>query len=105
MTLSGLIELLILTAAGFAYIKHSQQEEMGYKALGIAQFLAQSQSVVDMVTTEEVGLLPQEFKELTDLIGATFIVIGNKEGIRLIHPVSERVGQPMKGGDNVRALE
>ncbi|MBD1558866.1 sensor histidine kinase [Vibrio sp. S9_S30] len=105
MTLSGLFELLILTAAGFAYIKHSQQEEMGYKALGIAQFLAQSQSVVDMVTTEEVGLLPQEFKDLTDFIGATFIVIGNKEGIRLIHPVSERVGKPMKGGDNIKALE
>lgn len=105
MTLSGLIELLILTAAGFAYIKHSQQEEMGYKALGIAQFLAQSRSVVDMVESEQVGELPLEFRELTELIGATFIVIGNKEGIRLIHPVKERVGKPMKGGDNARALE
>ena len=34
MTVTGLVELLILSAAGFAYIKHSQEEEMGLKALG-----------------------------------------------------------------------
>ncbi|QSA19962.1 histidine kinase, partial [Vibrio furnissii] len=36
MTLSGLIELLVLVAAGFVYIKHAQEEEMGLKALGVA---------------------------------------------------------------------
>ena len=40
MTLSGLIELLLLVAAGFIYVKHAQEEEMGQKALGVAAFLA-----------------------------------------------------------------
>ncbi|WP_237363595.1 ATP-binding protein [Vibrio marisflavi] len=105
MTLSGLIELLLLTAAGFVYIKHSQQEEMGLKALGIAQFLAKSPVVIDMVNNEEAEELPLEFKELTELIGATFIVIGNEKGIRLVHPMEERLGKPMKGGDNEQALK
>lgn len=105
MTLFGLIELLILTAAGFVYIKHSQQEEMGLKALGIAQFLAKSPIVIDMVNKETADELPLEFKELTELIGATFIVIGNEDGIRLVHPLEERLGKPMKGGDNEKALE
>ena len=34
MTVTGLVELLILSAAGFAYIKHSQEEEMGAQSFG-----------------------------------------------------------------------
>ncbi|MCL9780569.1 sensor histidine kinase [Vibrio sp. S4M6] len=105
MTLSGLVELLVLTAAGFIYIKHSQQEEMGLKALGIARFLAKSPTVVHMVANENATEIPLEFTELTKLIGATFIVIGNEKGIRLVHPLQERIGKSMKGGDNQKALK
>jgi len=104
MTLSGLVELLILTGAGFAYIKQSQQQEMGQKALGVAQFLAQSPAVIRMVETRAPDTLTDKIQQLTQAIGATFIVIGDKEGIRLIHPVAERIGLPMKGGDNLKAL-
>lgn len=31
MTLSGLIELLLLVVAGFMYVKHSQEQEVGRK--------------------------------------------------------------------------
>ncbi len=41
---------------------------------------------------------------MTELIGAAFIVIGDEDGIRLVHPVDDRIGKPMKGGDNNRAL-
>lgn len=104
MTLSGLIELLLLVAAGFVYIKHSQEEEMGLKALGVASFLAQTPSVVDMLESGSGVDHQQRYRELTKLIGATFIVIGDQHGIRLVHPVDERIGLPMKGGDNDQAL-
>lgn len=42
MTVTGLVELLILSAAGFSYIKQSQEQEMGLKALGVAEFLSES---------------------------------------------------------------
>ncbi|GAM57835.1 sensor kinase citA, dpiB [Vibrio ishigakensis] len=31
-------------------------------------------------------------------------MIGDNKGIRLIHPRAERLGLPMRGGDNIRAL-
>ncbi|MGR5237942.1 ATP-binding protein [Vibrio alfacsensis] len=104
MTLSGLIELLILVAAGFTYLKYDQEQEMGEKALGVARFLSTSHIVREMIESQNVEPYQQRFRDMTDAIGAAFIVIGDKNGVRLIHPVDERVGKPMKGGDNQRAL-
>jgi len=36
---------------------------------------------------------------------ASLISIGDMDGIRLVHPKPERIGKPMVGGDNYRALE
>ncbi|NVD06731.1 sensor histidine kinase [Vibrio sp. JPW-9-11-11] len=104
MTLSGLIELLILVAAGFTYVKHAQEDEMGHKALGVASFLAQSPYVIQMIEEGVDQQSQQRFRDLTTLIGAAFIVVGDQQGIRLVHPLDERLGNPMKGGDNERAL-
>ncbi|GMM91529.1 sensor histidine kinase [Vibrio fortis] len=113
MTVTGLVELLILSAAGFAYIKHSQEEEMGLKALGVAEFLSESPRVIELIqrhssTPDLLSQLDSEhqqrFRNLTHLIGAAFIVIGDEQGIRLVHPVDERLGKPMRGGDNQKAL-
>ncbi|WP_373417834.1 ATP-binding protein [Vibrio sp. D420a] len=113
MTVTGLVELLILSAAGFAYIKHSQEEEMGLKALGVAEFLSESPRVIELIQrhSSDPDLLSQldsehqqRFRNLTHLIGAAFIVIGDEQGIRLVHPVDERLGKPMRGGDNQKAL-
>ncbi|MGD8120269.1 ATP-binding protein [Vibrio sp. TRT 2004] len=104
MTLSGLIELLLLVAAGFVYIKHAQEDEMGQKALGIASFLAESPYVIEMIENGPDEESQERYRTLTTLIGAAFIVVGNNEGVRLVHPLDERLGKPMKGGDNDRAL-
>ncbi|MDC5868684.1 sensor histidine kinase [Vibrio europaeus] len=104
MTLSGLIELLILVAAGFIYIKQAQEDEMGHQALGVASFLAKSPYVISAIENGVDQDSQQRYRSLTNLIGAAFIVIGDKDGIRLVHPLDERIGKPMKGGDNDRAL-
>ncbi|MCV5868949.1 hypothetical protein OFN61_27190, partial [Escherichia coli] len=104
MTLSGLIELLLLVAAGFTYLKVNQEHEMGEKALGVARFLAESEIVIEMVEAQQPEPYQESFRALTKAIGAAFIVIGDNQGVRLIHPGDERIGKPMKGGDNQRAL-
>lgn len=104
MTLSGLIELLLLVAAGFVYVKYAQEDEMGHKALGVASFLAKSPYVIEMIENGVDQQSQQRYRNLTTLIGAAFIVIGDEQGIRLVHPLDERIGKPMKGGDNQRAL-
>lgn len=95
---------MILSWAGFSYIRYNQQEEMGLKALGIAQFLARSPSIVTFIQSGNEPGVQQKINHFTELIGATFIVIGDKDGIRLVHPVTARIGKKMKGGDNYRAL-
>ncbi|GAL31383.1 sensor kinase CitA DpiB [Vibrio variabilis] len=104
MTVSGLLQLLVLTLAGFSYIKQSQEEEMGLKAKGVATFLAQSSSVIHMIQYDTSSLMQARYRGLTEMIGAAFIVIGDKDGIRLIHPVDERIGLPMKGGIMISRL-
>ena len=66
MTLSGLIELLLLVAAGFTYLKINQEQEMGEKALGVARFLADSAVVREMVTTQNPQPYQLRFRELTE---------------------------------------
>ncbi|EPF2927949.1 ATP-binding protein [Vibrio navarrensis] len=105
MTLSGLIELLILVAAGFAYLKHAQEEEMGQKALGVARFLASSPIVIELIEQRDNVTHQARFRELTSALGAAFIVVGDEQGLRLIHPLDSRLGLPMSGGDNERALK
>ncbi|KGY12265.1 histidine kinase [Vibrio tubiashii] len=104
MTLSGLIELLILVAAGFIYVKHDQEEQMGRQALKVASFLANSPEVASQIENGFDQSSQQEYRVLTNLIGAAFIVIGDMQGVRLVHPLDQRIGKPMKGGDNERAL-
>lgn len=36
---------------------------------------------------------------------ATYVVIGDKEGIRYTHPLADRIGKSMVGDDNDRALK
>ncbi|MGF1747990.1 ATP-binding protein [Vibrio cionasavignyae] len=104
MTLSGLLQLVVLSLAGFSYIKQSQEQEMGFKAKGVATFLAQSSSVINMIEEQSTAKMQARFRGLTEMIGAAFIVIGDHQGIRLVHPIDERIGKPMKGGDNDKAL-
>ncbi len=104
MTLSGLIELLILVAAGFIYVKHDQEEQMGRQALKVASFLANSPEVASQIENGFDQSSQREYRVLTNLIGAAFIVIGDMQGVRLVHPLDQRIGKPMKGGDNERAL-
>ncbi|QMV14369.1 ATP-binding protein [Vibrio spartinae] len=103
MTFSGLVELLILALAGFSYIRHQQEEDMGQKALRVATFLSESPAVIEMIRQEDTSQ-QQYYRDLTYMIGAAFIVIGNHQGIRLVHPLEQRIGLPMVGGDNQKAL-
>ncbi|SJN56457.1 Sensor histidine kinase DpiB [Vibrio ruber DSM 16370] len=103
MTFSGLVELLILALAGFSYIRHQQEEDMGQKALRVAKFLSESPAVIEMIRQEDTSQ-QQYYRDLTYMIGAAFIVIGNRQGIRLVHPLNQRIGLPMVGGDNQQAL-
>lgn len=105
MTLSGLIKLLILSIAIFAYLIHSEEQESGNNALGIAKFLSTNTLVIEAINTHNPALIRDKIEYLRTSIDAAFIVIGDKEGLRISHPLEKRLGKKMKGGDNDKALK
>jgi two-component system CitB family sensor kinase len=104
MTLSGLIQLLILSVAGFVYLKNSQARDSGETALGVAMLLAGAPMVIEALQGQDPTLMQQKIELMRISINAAFIVIGDKEGVRYSHPIRERIGKKMQGGDNDKAL-
>ncbi|MGF1899941.1 ATP-binding protein [Aliivibrio sifiae] len=104
MTISGIGKLLLLSICAFLYVKHWESQDSGDKALGIARFLAQSPIVIEAVIQNSPPLIEDKIERLRASIGAAFIVVGNKDGVRIAHPIKERIGKAMQGGDNQQAL-
>ena len=73
MTVSGLFELLVLTAAGFSYIKHTQQNDLAQKAKEVSAFLSRSPEIIQLIQTRQVGEQQQKLRDLTRLIGAAYM--------------------------------
>lgn len=105
MTLSGLVKLLILSIAGFAYLKHWEEQDSGNNALGIAKFLSTNPCVIKAIEKNDPEIIRDKIESLRTSINAAFVVVGNRDGIRLSHPLDERLGKKMKGNDNDRALK
>lgn len=82
-------------------IKH----QVGTRALIQAQEIASDPELIEQVKNRDIQAIKPHIERLAKISDASFIVIGDKNGIRLAHPVPSRVGQPMQGGDNAGALE
>jgi len=87
------------------YIKVVLEDRIGDQALQLSR-------VVSALPQVRQGLLDQDVKQiqpLAELIrqqtDARFIVVGDLEGIRYSHPITDRIGKKRVGGDNQRAIE
>jgi two-component system CitB family sensor kinase/CitB family two-component system sensor histidine kinase CitS len=92
-----------------AYLNHRQSqiisEQIGLRALGVARTVAQMPALVAAFDSPDPAALIQPMAERIRLeTGARYVVVGDHRGIRLAHPLPERLGLPMVGGDNDRAL-
>ncbi|MCP4295001.1 MAG: sensor histidine kinase [Proteobacteria bacterium] len=83
------------------------EEQIGTRALKVSQ-------TVSLIPEVQRGLIKgdlesskiQEVAEsIRKVTGAQFVVVGDKKGKRYSHPVKERVGLYMVGGDNSPALD
>jgi len=103
--------LLFVAIAGTAFslklIASILENQIGSRALKVSQTVA---LIPEVKKDLEQGHL--EHSEIQDIaekirkeIGAQFIVVGDKDGRRYSHPVPERLGQYMVGGDNDKALK
>ena len=103
--------LLLVAAAGGMFSLHListiLENQTGSRALKVSQTVANiPQVAIDLeYSSPHHSILQPMVEEIREDVGAQFIVIGNKDSIRFTHPVVERIGKKMVGGDNDQALE
>ncbi|NOI67155.1 sensor histidine kinase [Vibrio sp. 99-8-1] len=80
------------------------EHQIGMRALIQAKEIASDPAVIKQVKANNLAAIEQLIERRRLTSDASFIVIGDKDGIRLSHPIKERIGLPMKGADNESAL-
>ncbi|MBE0489448.1 MAG: sensor histidine kinase [Halomonas sp.] len=108
MLLVGVLLAAMLLAQG-AYLNHRKAEiisdQMGQRALAVARSVAAIPELVAAFDDPDPSAAIQPIAErIRRDTGARYVVVGNADGIRYSHPLPERIGLPMVGGDNDRAL-
>lgn len=103
-----LIFSLILISGGLytAMLGDILEGQIGKRALQVSHTVAKMPLVKQqIVKPRPEGTLQDLAESIRNEVGAEFIVIGNRDGIRFSHPRPDRLGKKMVGGDNTRALE
>ena len=103
-----LVFSLTLVAGGLytAMIGEVLEDQIGKRALQVSRTVAQIPLVKKRIVKEHPeGYLQSLAEQIRREVGAEFIVIGNRDGIRFSHPITDRLGKKMVGGDNAPALE
>ena len=94
----GLIALLQTGLIGwFAlyYLNQSLAEQIGQRAVHVAQTLADMPEVISAVMARNTDYLQPLSVSVARATDAHFVVIGDRAGIRLSHPNPSRLGKPM----------
>ncbi|WP_028025446.1 ATP-binding protein [Enterovibrio calviensis] len=102
MLILGLMALLqtgLIGVFALGYLSHSLDEQIGQRALHVAKTIASIPEVVDAVDNRDSEFLQTLTLELADINDARFVVIGDRNGIRLAHPSWKRLGKPMYDDD------
>ncbi len=88
-------------------LKDSLSEQIGQQALNVANTISSVPEIIHAVKNSNTAFLQPLSLKLAKNIQARFVVIGDKEGIRIAHPNPNKIGFSMKddeGDDNAEAL-
>lgn len=102
-----IFQMVVIGTFTVRMISKLLEEQIGSRALKVSQAVSQIPSIQEALEIGDIASSPiQEIAEtIRKKTGAQFIVVGDKEGRRYSHPVKERLGKYMVGGDNRGALE
>ncbi|MBC7007458.1 sensor histidine kinase [Pseudoalteromonas sp. BZK2] len=99
------LQAVLFGALVYQITAESLHNHMGDKALALATSIASRDDVQSALQTKQ-GLdeLNTQIEHIRELTAASFIVIGDKNTRRIVHPDSDKLGKPMVGGDSKAAL-
>jgi two-component system CitB family sensor kinase len=104
LSATALLQAFLLGGYALQHLATSLEDQIGQRALQMAKGVAAQPEVrigVQQRNSRNLQKLSESIRLNSD---ARFVVIGTIDGTRLSHPVPERIGKKMKGGDNDRAL-
>ena len=81
------------------------EEYIGRNALNVSKAVSLTTVVQEGLKNNNSSKIQMYAESVRKATGARFVVVGDHEGRRYSHPVPERIGKFMVGGDNPRALE
>ena len=82
------------------------EDQLGKRVLGVSQTVASMPTMIRLLEAEDPkGDIQTIAETVRRRTGAEFVVIGDHQGIRYSHPDASKIGHPMVGGDNDRALK
>jgi len=82
------------------------EESHRTKTIGLARTIAKVPIVIEALKAGKTNeKLQSTILEMQQDIGARFIVVARKDGVRLAHPEKDRIGKKFVGGDYYRAVE
>lgn len=105
--ISALLFLIIcILSISLTYIESKEIEnEVGDKALQAATIFSYIPEVQSAFVQENPTEILQPIAlTVQEVVGAEFVVVGNKDSIRYAHPNEQNIGKKMVGGDNDPAL-
>ncbi|QQE74828.1 sensor histidine kinase [Brevibacillus composti] len=98
----------IISAIGMVFtsiISTSIEEQVGKRALSVATIVANMPEVQAAFGMTDPSAVIQPIAEaVRKQTEAEYVVVGNRQGIRYSHPLPERIGKEMVGGDNDEGL-
>lgn len=107
--LIGTLLFFVIVALTFSFerlLVNTLEKSIGSSALKLAKAVAEMDVIQDAFEEEDPSSIIQPAVEEIRLeTDAEYIVIGNREGIRYAHPLADRIGKEMVGGDNGPVLE
>jgi len=98
MLILGLLALLqtgLIGTYAWVQLNTSLSDQIALRALHVAKTIAAMPEVINAVEQKDTKTLQPLTIYLAEEVDARFIVIGDRNAIRLAHPTPERVGQPM----------
>ncbi|MDR7018554.1 sensor histidine kinase [Aeromonas salmonicida] len=105
LCLVSLLQLVLLSGASYYYVSEQRYQEVGDQALDVARLVAREPGVIAGVKRGDTARLNVLVEQIRAEVGASYIVIGDSEARRLVHPNADRIGKPMVGDDPARALQ
>lgn len=99
-----MLQTVFLGMFSVSYLAQEFEQQLGEKALSVAQSLAKNPVIVQSLLDKNSQPIQSYVEPIRQAISASFIVVGDDKGMRYSHPNPIKINKAMIGGDSIRAL-